>query len=58
MDELKEYSLDVNVIIFAEDENEATEIQREIINEIFNRDDVIQIYGEVISESNTTQSSF
>jgi len=58
MDELKEYSFDVNVIIFAEDENEATEIQREIINEIFNRDDVIQIYGEVISESNTTQSSF
>ncbi len=56
--ELKEYSFDVNVIIFAEDENEATEIQREIINEIFNRDDVVQIYGEVISESNTTQSSF
>jgi hypothetical protein len=58
MEELKEYSFDVNVIIFAADENEATEIQREIINEIFNRDDVVQIYGEVISESNTTQSAF
>ncbi len=58
MSELKEYSFDVNVIIFADNENEATEIQREIINEIFNRDDVVQIYGEVISESNTTQSSY
>jgi len=56
--ELKEYSFDVNVIVFADDENEATEIQREIIEDIFSRDDVVQIYGEVISESNTTQSSY
>ena len=58
MSELKEYSFDVNVIVFADDENEATEIQREIIEDIFSRDDVVQIYGEVISESNTTQSSY
>lgn len=53
---MNEYKIDIEVIILAEDEDEARDIQESIATQIFDREDVIQIWTDRIDESNTVTS--
>jgi hypothetical protein len=52
-----EFSFNLDITIIAFNEDEAREIQERIATEVFEDDDVIQIYADRIDESNTVTTA-